>query len=108
MKTKVVFLKAPAHLNLAYHKGQLEDVETKLADELIETGYAEAFDLDEEEKPAVEHSLPEGIPHLELLLDNGITDLNKLAEVDDLTDLKGIGDAKAEDIKNFWKEKEQA
>jgi hypothetical protein len=39
-KIEVLFLKAPAHLALAYHKGQKAHLPAELAEELISSKYA--------------------------------------------------------------------
>lgn len=40
---KLEFLRAPAALGLAYHKGQIHNVGKELASELVKGGYAVVF-----------------------------------------------------------------
>tara|TARA_R110002167_G_scaffold242734_2_gene448331 strand:+ start:1906 stop:2091 length:186 start_codon:yes stop_codon:yes gene_type:complete len=51
---EVSFLKAPAHLRLAYHKGQEAKLPAELAEELISTGYAERKGKAAKQEPAKE------------------------------------------------------
>ena len=45
------------------------------------------------------HSLPNEFPHRKILIENGVTSIEKLPE--DLTTINGIGASKAEDITEF-------
>jgi hypothetical protein len=50
-------------------------------------------------------SLPEGIPHREILLENQIDNLHDLVALDDFTSLDKIGEARAQNIDDFLQRK---
>lgn len=46
-------------------------------------------------------SLPNDVPHRELLLSAGISSIEELQEIEDLTSIQGIGKSKAADIHDY-------
>lgn len=46
-------------------------------------------------------SLPADVPHRTLLLNAGISSIQEIEQIEDLTTISGIGSAKAEDITNY-------
>jgi hypothetical protein len=46
-------------------------------------------------------SLPDKVPHRALLIEAGVSSLQELLTIDDLTSLTGIGEAKAKDINEY-------
>lgn len=83
---KLYFMKAPRHSG--YHAGQVCNVPPALAKKFIEQGDA---------RLATE-SLPGDIPGRDILIREGIESVDALAEIADLTKVKGIGKATAEQI----------
>jgi DNA uptake protein ComE-like DNA-binding protein len=94
MKKKWIrFIRNTAGLGYGYMEGQEYEFTEGFADEMIELGVAISIKKDSE--------LPTDFPGYRVLLENGITSygaLKKIATIDQLTELKGIGKKLAESI----------
>jgi len=94
---KITFVKNGMAIKLAYFAGDEVMMETKQADELIESGYAVEK---EKVKPSKEKvDLPEDLPGRDVLLSHNINTVSEVKKIVDLTELQGIGKKTAEKIK---------
>ena len=100
------------YVGLAVLGAVLAVVLVVIAGLLFTNGRAEKITFDE----GVEHpnfefdetpsrSLPEGIPHREILLENEIDNLHDLVALGDFTSLDKIGEARAQNINDFLQRK---
>ena len=98
MKTKrIKFTRPPAGaFGLAYFVGDDVELPVKQANELIKLGYAEAYTGEAGD----DSDLPADLPGRPILVDLDMS-LEELKQIDDLTEIEGIGKATAARIKQF-------
>jgi hypothetical protein len=91
---KIKFIKPTAGIHLAYHQDEEAVVSDAFGMEMIELGYAVMTAKESSD-------LPEDFPGRKVLIENGIEtieEVKKIATVDQLTGIKGIGKKTAEQI----------
>jgi predicted flap endonuclease-1-like 5' DNA nuclease len=89
---KLYFEKAPP--GTGYFANHVHLVPEKMAKEFVKGGYARQ----------TTQTLPEDLPGREAFIAAGIETLDEIKELDDLTELKGIGEATAEEVIHWFKE----
>ena len=93
---RVEFVNNKAHaIGLAYAKGEVVDLDAKLAKQVIEDGFAVGAEL--------ESDLPEDFPKREALLESGLVTIDDIKAADDslLNCLKGVGKKSIAEIREF-------
>lgn len=93
MKIRVKIIRSAARIGYAYTAGQEIELPSGLAEEFIELGIAV--------KSHRKSELPEDFPGYKVLIENGYTsfgEIRKIGTVEQLRELKGIGQKLAESI----------
>lgn len=108
MKT-VKILKSAAGILASYTAGEIIQLKDKEANSLVKAKIAEYYNplpsekvnIQQDNEKEAENKLPEDCPARELLIKAGLTTVDDVLNHEDLTLVKGIGDATAKEILEF-------
>lgn len=97
----IKFIKSPVGIGFAYFVGQTAELKPETEKNLIEKGFAKVLES------ASDSELPEDFPARETFIKLGITTLSQLKEIEDLTELEGIGKKTVENIDAYFSNDEK-
>lgn len=88
-RQKLYFMTSPK--GFGYHAGRVYDVPEEQAGKFVEQGYARS----------PKQTLPKDFPHREKLIEAGFESVEAIENADDLTKVKGLGDASVKEIAEY-------